>query len=146
MTYNQNITLDLNTNTSYVVVGAKQGDYNSRTITATILQNGELCYFGDNTSASYRIRRPDGYANWAEATILPSRSRIQITLSAADLEVAGRCYADILIKDGSESLGTTNFIIDVQAAPNIAESAVQSQAFSYLQNMVYKADRIIESA
>ena len=146
MTYNQNITLDLNTNTSYVVVGAKQGDDRSRTITATILQNGESVVFADSDTASYRIRKPNGQANWGIATINRETNQVVIELDATDLAVPGRCQTDVLIKTGTELLGTANFIIDVQTAPNIAEDAVKSEAFQQLSQMVNQANSIIERA
>lgn len=146
MTYNQNITLDLNTNTSYVVVGAKQGDDRSRTITAAILQNGESVVFTDNDTASYRIRKPNGQANWGIATINRETNQVVIELDATDLAIPGRCQADILINSSGELLGTANFIIDVQSAPNIAEDAVKSEAFQQLSQMVRDANSIIERA
>lgn len=146
MIYNQNITLDLNTNTSYVVVGAKQGDDRGRTITATILQNGESVVFSDNDTASYRIRKPNGQANWGIATINRETNQVVIELDATDLAIPGRCQTDILINSSGELLGTANFIIDVQTAPNIAEGAVKSEAFEQLSQMVRDANSIIERA
>ena len=146
MIYNQDITLDLNTNTSYLVVGAKQGDNNGRTLTATILENGEPFRIPETTQASYRIRKPNGDAGWNSADIYPLEHKVVITLTAQDLSTSGRCYADILLTVGTTRIGTVSFIIDVQAAPNIVEGALASEAFGYLYNMVDQAGSIIESA
>ena len=146
MIYNQDITLDLNTNTSYLVVGAKQGDNNGRTLTATILENGEPFRIPETTQASYRIRKPNGDAGWNSAKIYPSEHKVVITLTAQDLSTSGRCYADILLTIGTIRIGTVSFVIDVQAAPNIVEGALASEAFGYLYNMVDQAGSIIESA
>ena len=146
MIYNQDITLDLNTNTSYLVVGAKQGDHIGRTLTATILENGEPFRIPETTKASYRIRKPDGQAGWNNADIYPSEHKVVITLTSSDLSTSGRCYADILLTVGATRIGTVSFIIDVQAAPNIVEGALESEAFGYLYDMVDQAGSIIESA
>lgn len=146
MIYNQDITLDLNTNTSYLVVGAKQGDHIGRTLTATILENGEPFRIPETTKASYRIRKPDGQSGWNNADIYPSEHKVVITLTSSDLSTSGRCYADILLTVGATRIGTVSFIIDVQAAPNIVEGALESEAFGYLYDMVDQAGSIIESA
>ena len=146
MIYNQDITLDLNTNTSYLVVGAKQGDNIGRTLTATILENGEPFRIPETTKASYRIRKPDGEGGWNSAEIYPLEHKVVITLTAGDLSTSGRCYADILLTVGTTRIGTVSFIIDVQAAPNIVEGALASEAFGYLYDMVDQAGSIIESS
>lgn len=146
MIYNQNITLDLNTNNAYVVVGAKQGDNIGRTLTATIVEDGELYRIPETTKASYRIRKSNGEGGWNSAEIYPSEHKVVITLTAQDLSVSGRCYADILLQNGSTRIGTVSFIIDIQAAPDIVDGALKSEAFGYLQDMVDQAANIIESA
>ena len=146
MIYNQDITLDLNTSTSYLVVGATQGDNKSRTLTATILKNGELFTIPDGTLASYRIRKPNGQATWNNAEIYTSESKVVITLNATDLSTSGRCFADVLLTNGSTQLGTVTFIIDVQAAPAIAQGVIESEAFGYLYSIIDAANNTIESA
>lgn len=146
MIYNQNITLDLNTNSSYVVVCAKQGDHISRTLTATILENGELFNIPEGTTASYRIRKSNGDGVWNNADIYPQEHKVIITFTSTDLSVSGRSFADIVLTFGGARIATTSFIIDVQAAPNIVDEAVQSDAFGYLYSVVDQANYTIESA
>lgn len=147
MIYNQDISLDLNTNTSYLVVGAKQGDNIGRTLTATILENGETFNIPSNTSASYRIRKPTGKSVWKTAEIYPHPvNKVKITFDTSDLDTSGRNYADILLRQNATRIGTVSFIIDIQAAPNIVEGATESEAFNYLYDMVDEAGNIIESA
>ena len=147
MIYNQDISLDLNTNTSYLVVGAKQGDNIGRTLTATILENGETFNIPSNTSASYRIRKPTGKSVWKTAEIYPHpANKVKITFDTNDLDTSGRNYADILLRQNATRIGTVSFIIDIQAAPNIVEGATESEAFNYLYDMVDEAGNIIESA
>ena len=147
MIYNQDISLDLNTNTSYLVVGAKQGDNIGRTLTATILENGETFNIPSNTSASYRIRKPTGKSVWKTAEVYPHpTNKVKITFDTNDLDTSGRNYADILLRQNATRIGTVSFIIDIQAAPNIVEGATESEAFNYLYDMVDEAGNIIESA
>ena len=147
MIYNQDISLDLNTNTSYLVVGAKQGDNIGRTLTATILENGETFNIPSNTSASYRIRKPTGKAIWKTAEVYPHpANKVKITFDTSDLDTSGRNYADILLRQNATRIATVSFIIDIQAAPNIVEGATESEAFNYLYDMVDEAGNIIESA
>ena len=147
MIYNQDISLDLNTNTSYLVVGAKQGDNIGRTLTATILENGEIFNISSDVSASYRIRKPTGKAVWKTAEVYSHPvNKVKITFDTNDLDTSGRNYADILLRQNATRMATVSFIIDVQAAPNIVEGATESEAFNYLYDMVDEAGNIIESA
>ena len=130
MIYNENITLDLNTNTSYVVVGAKQGD-SGRTITAKIMDNGNLYSIDNNITTVYRIRKPSGAGIWNEATAYPSNSSVVFTLSSQDLSEAGQNFVDISFMDEDTILSTVNFIIDVKPIPNLVDSAVPSSLIEY---------------
>jgi len=100
----------------------------------------------DGTLASYRIRKPNGQATWNNADIYTSESKVIITLNAADLSTSGRCFADVLLTNGSTQLATVTFIIDVQAAPAIAQGVIESEAFGYLYNVIDAANNTIESA
>jgi hypothetical protein len=40
---------------------------------------------------------------------------VVITLNATDLSTSGRCFADVLLTNGSTQLGTVTFIIDVHS-------------------------------
>ena len=131
MIYNQNITLDLNTNTSYIIVGAKQGD-SGRTITATILQNGNLFSIPSTATAFYRIHKSSGEGVWAGATLYSSESKVVIPLTSYDLSETGRNFADIMIINNNETIiSTVTFIIDVKEVPNMIESANDSDVVEY---------------
>ena len=143
--YTNFIALDLNTNTPFVLKGAKQGDRDSRQIKATILKDGEPYTIPAGTTASYRLRRPDGEGNWGVAEI-ENQQKVVFTLTAYDLALSGRAQGDIVLRNGTSILGTCNFIIDIQAAPTIGESAIKSQAFEYLRSIVDAAMEMINSA
>ena len=69
MIYQQEITLELNSNTAYTTVGAKQGDAYTREIAVHITADGIPWTIPNGVVASYRIRKPDGTAVWNEAII-----------------------------------------------------------------------------
>lgn len=147
MIHNQNITLDLNTSNAYIVVGAKQGDNMGRTVTATILENGEIMNISSQAMASYRIRKPNGEGIWKSAKLYPHPfNKVEIVFDTEDLDTAGRCYADISLQLSSQRTSSVSFIIDVQAAPIIAKKVTESNAFGFLYDLVDKAGSTIEEA
>ena len=91
MIYQQEITLELNSNTAYTTVGAKQGDAYTREIIVHITADGIPWTIPDSVVASYRVRKPDGTAVWNDAII--KDNTVVITLSEETLAVAGRAYA-----------------------------------------------------
>ena len=97
MEYIQEITLDLNSNTAYTTVGAKQGDANSRKIRVHITENGKSYTIPSNAMAYFRLRKPDGKAVLNTATIERTSNTVLITLTAQALAVSGRGYADITL-------------------------------------------------
>lgn len=146
MVYNQNINLDLDTRAPSVIIGAKQYDNNSRTITATILENGKALNIPSNALASYRIQKPNGRVSWKNAPIDYAKSAVKIILRAEDLSVSGRNIVDVVLTIGSFTLGTTNFILDIQPAPDIHTVEQDSESLSHLEELVQQANFIIEGA
>lgn len=146
MIYNQNISLDLNTRTPNLIIGAKQFDNNSRSITATILENGNIINIPSNAEVTYRIQKPNGRCEWNRAELLKNENKIRILFSNDDLSQAGRNIVDVLITVGTFSLGTTNFILDVQNAPSIADMQEDSESVGYLEQIVGQAHEVIAQA
>lgn len=144
MIYSQEITLDLNTSTSYFVVGAKQGDSNSRLVKVNITENGKTYIIPNKSTAYFRLKKPDGKAILNEANIDYTTNSITFFLSNQALAVPGRGYADIILYGSSqEILSTVSFILLIMAAPDIINEATSSNEFSYLQSIVDNANRII---
>lgn len=146
MVYNQDINLDLDTRQPNIIIGAKQYDNNSRTITATILENGKVLSIPSNALASYRIKKPNGRLSWKNAAIDYDKSQVKIILNSEDLSTSGRNIVDVVLTIGSFTLGTTNFILDVQSAPNINDFEQDSEALSHLEAIVQQANDMIEQA
>ena len=152
MEFLQEITLELNSNTAYTTIGAKQGDSGSRVIKVHVTQNGEPWIIPSSVSASYRVRKPDGYAVWNSAVIpYPNPENVlYITLSEQALATAGRAYADIVFSEGSGDnlsiLSTVSFIIIIMASPDITKNVISSNEFSQILELTADADAVLDEA
>ena len=147
MIYQQEITLELNSNTAYTTVGAKQGDAYTREIAVHITADGIPWTIPNGVVASYRIRKPDGAAVWNEAII--KDNTVIVTLSEEALSVAGRAYADIVLYTNSgkaQILSTVSFIIIIMSSPNISKAVASSNEFGYIQQVVDDANTTISEA
>lgn len=147
MIYQQEITLELNSNTAYTTVGAKQGDAYTREIIVHITADGTPWTIPDGVVASYRVRKPDGTAVWNDAVI--KNNTVVITLSEETLAVAGRAYADITLYTNNgkaQILSTVSFIIIIMSSPNISKTVASSNEFGYIQQVVDDANTIISEA
>ena len=148
MEYVQDITLDLNANTAYTTVGAKQGDNDTRQIYVHITENGadyNLNEHGVNT-AYFRFRKPDGKAVINSATVHSEENYISFVLTAQTLAAAGRGYADITLQNGSQILSTVSFILIIMASPQVADQVTSSNEFGYLNAVVSDATNVIFEA
>lgn len=153
MEYLQEITLDLNANTAYTTVNAKQGDGNSRNIKVHITENGYDWKIPQDVSAHYRVRKPDGYAIWNPANVDLNENVITFSLSEQALAAAGRAYADIQLSrssgatgTGREILSTVSFILIIMASPDISKNIISSNEFSTILDLTDNADTILNEA
>ena len=148
MEYTQDIILDLNSNAAYTTVGAKQSDNNSRIINVHIVENGRDYNLEQNgvDAAYFRFRKPDGKAIINPATIDTDKNTIKVVFTSQTLAASGRGYADITLMTGSTVLSTVSFIVIIMASPQVAQEAVSSNEFGYLQAVVDDATHTIYEA
>ena len=146
MKYDQELYLELNSNTAYSTVGAKQGDSGSRSIKVHVLENGTDYDLQGVTSAYFRLRKPDGKAVINTCDINREDNTITFFLSAQSLAAAGRGYADITLMSGSQILSTVSFILLIMASPAVAEQATSSNEFGFLNAVVEDATHTIYDA
>lgn len=147
MIYSQDITLDLNTKTSYYVLGAKQGDANSRIIRIFITEDGNKYIIPARTVAYFRLRKPDGKVILNEATIDYVTNTVSVLLTGQALAASGRGYADVtLYGSQQEVLSTVSFVLLIMSAPNVVGEAVSSNEFGYLQTVVDNANATINES
>ena len=129
--YSQSISLDVNANSSYTIVNAKQGDQNTRELVINFTQNGEPRSLTEGSQLQFRLRKPDGTAVvLEEATgsnpstlITRDGDKIRIILSGQCLAAAGRGYADVLEMSGTDEerqvLSASSFILNIASQPNV---------------------------
>ena len=146
MVYTQDLILDINSNMAYTVVGAKQGDKNSRIINVHITENGEDYILSEQgvTQAQFRFKKPDGKSIINLATIVDNVIQIQLTAQA--LAVAGRGYADVVLLSGQSVLSTVSFIINIMSSPSVTEDVISTDEFGYLTSVVADSEQIIYEA
>lgn len=147
MEFISDIILDVNSNTAYTVLGAKQGDNDTRIIRAHLVQDGSPYVIDSEAKATFRFKKPDGKAVINDATITnTSEGIITFGLTSQVLAVAGRGYADIVLTKNLEILSTVSFIIVIMSAPQVLSEVVSSNEFGYIEDIVSSArDTIYES-
>ena len=148
MEFLQELSLELNSNSAYSTIGAKQGDNNSRVVVIHVTENGINYNLREHnvTAAYFRLRKPDGKAIINTANISEDGETVSIVLTAQALAVAGRGYADVTLMAGSQILSTISFILLIMASPQIAEQVTSSNEFGYLNAVVEDANHTIYEA
>lgn len=137
MEFISDIVLDINSNTAYTVVGAKQGDNNTRVVTAHLTQNGAPYQIEAGATATFRFRKPDGKAIINDAEIKDyNEGIIAIGLTSQALAAAGRGYADIVLTKNQQILSTVSFIIVIMASPQVLSEIISSNEFGYIEDIV----------
>jgi len=133
MEYTQEITLDVNSNTAYTVVGAKQSDSKSRIIVVHITRDGIPYTIEAGATAYFRFKKPDGKSILNEAYIDYNNNTVQVILTSQTLAAYGRGYADIVLYGANqEILSTVSFILLIMASPDTTSATTSSDEFGYL--------------
>ena len=146
VSYTQEVTLDINSNGPYQTISAKQGD-SGRIILAKLTQDNEPYILSDGIRAFIRCRKPDGHGIINQATVNVGTNEVEVQLTAQTLAIAGRAYADLVLYDQQNTiLSTISFIIVIMSAPSVAEEAISSSEFNYLQEVVDTANDVINEA
>lgn len=146
VSYTQEITLDINTNTAYPIVSAKQGDEGSRWILVHLTKDNVPYSATPGNNAQFRCRKPDGHAIINPA-IINNDGSIGVELTAQTLISPGRAYADIVESDNNGNiLSSVAFILLIMAAPSVASTAISSDEFQKLNELVARSDELISQA
>ena len=133
VSYTQEITLDLNANSAYTTIAAKQGDDGSRFILVHLTKDNIEYHADPNNQAYFRCRKPDGHSV-IDPAVINADGTITVELTAQALAAAGRAYADVVEYSTSDSItvSTASFILIIMSAPNVASDAISSNEFGYL--------------
>lgn len=121
----QNYDIDLKSTGERPVVKMSQFDTGSRTIAFTVYDGHELAHI-DGMVARVDGTRSDGVAFSVSCTV-GTGSKVSFTISQEMTKHAGKHAAELVIFDKSGNpIGTQNFVIDVEAAPMVRDSAASA--------------------
>ncbi|MBR1749960.1 MAG: BppU family phage baseplate upper protein [Ruminococcus sp.] len=136
ITHNTAITLDINTEGLRAEVWAKQDDVQTRTVTASFVNNGAALTLASVSSAELRVLRPDGKMVTSAATI--SGDTVIAEFPENALSVGGDGYGDIRLLDGNGAcISAARFILHVEHAAVSNEAVSQTSEFAALLQGIY---------
>lgn len=147
MEYIQEITLELNSNSAYPVVNAKQNDVDTRILHIHYTKDGAEYKVNHNNSVALRLRKPDMRLVFNDG-VVNQDGTVNVTLTYQCLTTAGRAYADLVeFNSNGQMLSTISFIINIQASPDvIGTEAISSNEFLYLKSFIDRGNSIIGEA
>lgn len=121
----QNYDIDLKANGAFPVVKCSQFDTGSRTIVFTVYDGWELAKI-DGCLARVDGTRSDG-VEFSRSCTVSAGSKVSFTITQEMTKHAGKHTAELVIFDASGNpIGTQNFVIDVEAAPMVRDSAASA--------------------
>lgn len=145
MEYTQNIQLDFNTASPRLVVYAKQGDADTRTLHVSFTKDGNEYKPSTSNSIMLRLRTPDGQSTVNNYTPNDDGT-VDVRLTPEMLLTAGRAFADLVEYDGGENiLSTMTFIVYISDSPSIDPSATSTDNNTFF-NFIGNAQRAVDDA
>lgn len=135
----KNIDVDFY-NKEYILINAKQYDTNSRVISITCYNQGELMRLSDSQHSAYvKYRKADG-AGVLNSCRINSRGQVLVELTEQMLAANGVCYVDLVIVNKGDALVSveTGDIVAIDDSAilstmafyvNVYESAVGNSEF-----------------
>ena len=134
--FDQEITLDFNTNNAFSVVSIKQGD-SARRLAIYLTKDGNPYRIDPTHGFYFRMRKPDGKAIVNPAFVKIDNTNIDtdngyivVEITEQTAAVAGRGYADLIeYDDKGKMLSTICFIVNVMSYPAVGEGIISSNEF-----------------
>lgn len=121
----QNYDVDLKATGEFPVVKMSQFDTGSRTIVFTVYDGHELAHI-DGMVARVDGTRSDG-VEFSRSCTVGNGSKVSFEISQEMTKAAGKHAAELVIIDASGNpIGTQNFLIEVEAAPMVRDSAASA--------------------
>lgn len=121
----QNYDIDLRATGEFPVVKMSQFDTGSRTIVFTVYDGHELAQI-DGMVARVDGTRSDG-VEFSSTCTVGTGSKVSFTISQEMTKTAGKHAAELVLFDASGNpIGTQNFIIDVEPATMLRDSAASA--------------------
>lgn len=138
-------TLDLNLIPGRVLprVNVSQYDKGTRTLEFTIY-NGEILFNPTGYTAYIQGQKPDGHGfNYAAAI---ENQKISVDVVEQMTAVSGSVACEIVIKDGTDQIGTGNFILQVEAAALPDDATMSESDYNIIQKAVEDAQEAAKEA
>lgn len=138
-------TLDLNLIPGRVLprVNVSQYDKGTRTLEFTIY-NGEILFNPTGYTAYIQGQKPDGHGFNYAATIADQKISVEVVEQMT--AVSGSVACEIVIQDGTDQIGTGNFILQVEAAALPDDATMSESDYSIIQKAVEDAQEAAEEA
>lgn len=138
-------TLDLNLIPGRVLprVNVSQYDKGTRTLEFTIY-NGEILFNPTGYTAYIQGQKPDGHGFNYAADI--ANQKISVDVVEQMTAVSGSVACEIVIKDGTDQIGTGNFILQVEAAALPDDATMSESDYNIIQKAVEDAQAAAEEA
>lgn len=146
MEYTKSLKLDMNPSGVPPVVRAKQGDGFARFIQITLTKDGVTYIPESGITYLFRCEKPDGTCIITDSVTTDTdleRKLITYDISTGVImielvdqvdAVPGRCRCDLCLQKSEKVLSTVPFVIEVIAAPNVANRAISTDDFRTLEN------------
>lgn len=156
MNYTIETRLDIDPGGVPPVVKSKQGDGFARFLKIQLTKDGLNYTPESGVWFMFRCEKPDGHAV-IEDSVTPDTELdrylivnqgngiVQVELVDQVSTCAGRCKCDLVLLKNEQILSTIPFVIYVVPAPDVANTAISSDDFRTLSNLVDDLQHIIES-
>ncbi len=139
----QDITLEVAKPNLFQAIVAKQTDYGSRFLRATLANNGEKIFVDPTFSATINAKRPDGFSKRFDAEVNEDGT-ITAPLTGWMLEKAGIVDCDISMITPDAKLSSTVFSITVNEAACGGDVIEQDEDLNILTELINEVTALTE--
>lgn len=151
MEYIRDIILSFTPSGDIPVIRVKQGDSFTRFVRITLLDGDDVFVPGAEQTILFREEKPDGHGVLTDSAhmdltlgrylvVKNGDGTITVELTTQCTTCPGFCRCDICMLDGDRLISTAPFLLEVEAAPGVASTAVSSDDFRTLINALRDVD------
>lgn len=134
------ICLDVAKNNRAETIFAKQHDYNSRFITATICNNGERIVVQPSAQVVFNVRREDDSAKAFLGTV-NANGTVTVPLTSWALELGGIISCSISVVENEQKLTTTSFAINIEDVEYSGEDIAEDEGKDLIVELIAASDK-----
>lgn len=141
----QEIIIELDGNSPFEYVVAKEGDKDARIIAIQLLQNKQPYVIPQGCTARIKYYKPDGYQVLNDCTI--EDNKILVTYTAQMLAASGTAKGEVLILQGTQELKSATYYTKIVPEVYKTEGDVESdKEFMSLAEELIKVDQACDMA